>query len=151
MVQNLLASRFKLKFHIEKRNLKALVLTVDKPGKLQVNTNADLPEAGRLPITMAGYGGLKGERVDMPYFVWWFASNILKEPVVDKTGLTGFYDFKLHFSPRLTVVPDAEVPDDAFGPPIYKAFKDQLGLKLTRMKAPVEVIVIDHAEKPSAN
>jgi uncharacterized protein (TIGR03435 family) len=78
-------------------------------------------------------------------------------PVVDQTGLDGHYDFQLNWTPDetqfsgigITVPPPSDKPD---APPVLGiAMLDQLGLKLTTTKAPVEVIVIDHIEKPSAN
>jgi uncharacterized protein (TIGR03435 family) len=94
-----------------------------------------------------------------------FAARVLSvqtdRPVIDKTGLTGAYDIHLEFAVdsarrgpvRLNGmdVPAAEVPDDlTVGPSIFTALK-QLGLKLSPDKAPIEVIVVDLAEKPSAN
>ena len=70
-------------------------------------------------------------------------------PVIDKTGLTGSYDFMLEFmhnNPDL-VAPDSPEADRS----IYTAVQDQLGLKLTPAKEPMDVLVIDHAERPSEN
>ena len=62
-------------------------------------------------------------------------------PVLDKTGLAGRFDFDLTWSADL----DSNLPD------LFTALRDQLGLKLVTVKAPVEVIVIDHVERPSGN
>jgi len=79
--------------------------------------------------------------------------------VVDKTGLTGKYDFVLEWTPDigagggapgLTDGPNASVPGVP-GPTIFTALQEQLGLKLESQKGPVENIVIDRAEKPSEN
>jgi uncharacterized protein (TIGR03435 family) len=74
--------------------------------------------------------------------------------VLDKTGLTGKYDFQLEFSRA----PDAPLPPGLSLPPandseptIFDALKDQLGLKLVPIKLPLNEIVIDHIEKPSEN
>jgi uncharacterized protein (TIGR03435 family) len=152
MVQTLLATRFNLKYHIEKRNLPALALTVYKPGKLLVNTNTNLRDGDWLPIRMTSpLGGFKGERATMSYFTWWFASNILKQPIVDRTGLQDFYDFDLHFNLAALNSTQDENADTPAGPSLFTALKEQMGLKLSRIKGPVEVIVIDHADRPSAN
>ena len=71
-------------------------------------------------------------------------SGTLGQPVLDKTGLTGEYDYKLEFAPENAAA-------DADAPTIFTALQEQLGLKLEPQKAPVEVVVIDRAEKPSEN
>ena len=73
-------------------------------------------------------------------------ANICGRPVFDKTGLTGKYDYKLEYAPE-----DAQPDPDSTAPSIYTAVQEQLGLKLESAKGPVEIFVIDHAEKPSGN
>ena len=65
------------------------------------------------------------------------------DPVVDETGLTGLYDLNLDFTLDENLA--------AEGVRIFEAVQDQLGLKLEARKGPVEVIVVDHVEKPSGN
>ena len=65
------------------------------------------------------------------------------QPVSDETGLKGAFDWELAFSPR--------VPGDTDAPSIFAAVQEQLGLKLERRRGTLEVIAIDHAERPSAN
>lgn len=83
----------------------------------------------------------------------WLLANILKNqlggPVVDDTGLSGAYDFELIYERPNRA---GKVPPDDIVPalPLNEAIKD-LGLRLEKGKAPVEVLVVDHAEKPSAN
>ena len=72
--------------------------------------------------------------------------EMLECPVVDRTGLQGIYSFDLAFAP---IQPDPSGNDS--GPSIFSALQEQMGLKLEKTKAPVEVTVIDRAEKPSAN
>ena len=67
-------------------------------------------------------------------------------PVVDRTGLTGAYDFTLRREPR-TEGPKTEPSADAFSSSIFTAIQEQLGLKLEAKKMPVDVLVVDHAEK----
>ena len=79
------------------------------------------------------------------YLVSWLSLS-LRSPVVDKTGLTGTYDFTLKFGPiTQPAVSDSNVPT------LLDAVQDQLGLKLVLGKGPLEVIVVDHIERPSRN
>ncbi|HMD50934.1 MAG TPA: TIGR03435 family protein [Bryobacteraceae bacterium] len=84
-------------------------------------------------------------------------ARFLGRTVVDKTGLTGKYDVTLHWSPDdmqlAQLPPDAPkpAPSDSSGPSIFTAVQEQLGLKLESQKGPVEMMVIDRAEKPSEN
>ena len=70
-------------------------------------------------------------------------SQVVHRPIVDKTGLTGRYDFTLHYSP--------ERGEPNGFPSLFTALPEQLGLKLESQKGPVDFIVVDHAEKPTAN
>jgi uncharacterized protein (TIGR03435 family) len=74
----------------------------------------------------------------------------LDRPVVDRTGLTGTFNIQLTFTREnpdaMGLIPD--LPDNA-APSIFVALQQQLGLKLEPVKAPVDVLVVDHAEKPS--
>lgn len=163
MFQTLLADRFKLKFHREMRTLPALVLTVDKPGsKMKPNEST---EPFDVPIKLASGGRppappkFAGTHVPMEYLRWWLGQAVgnfrpgQERPVVDKTGLTGFYDFTLEFAPDLSGLNTVEgtAPPQFDGPTIFTALREQLGLKLESAKGPVEVFVIDHAEKPTEN
>jgi uncharacterized protein (TIGR03435 family) len=95
-----------------------------------------------------------------------FASGLLASrldrPVVDKTGVAGKFNFHLEFSPAATASGSfgGEGTDngggsapttDSAGPSIFTAIQEQMGLKLSSDKGPVEVLVVDHVEKPSAN
>ena len=82
---------------------------------------------------------------------------VLDRPVVDQTGITGRYDFTLTWTPDefqfgglgMKVPPPS---GDAAAPPdLFTAFQQQLGLKLESTKAPADILVIDHVEKPSEN
>ncbi len=73
-------------------------------------------------------------------------SSIAGRPVMDKTGLTGKYDYKLEFAPE-----DSQADPDPAGPSIFTAVQEQLGLKLEPAKGPVDIFVMDHIEKPSGN
>jgi uncharacterized protein (TIGR03435 family) len=71
--------------------------------------------------------------------------------VVDQTGLTGNYNFTLRWTPDEGPVPPSDAPENASAASIFTAVQEQLGLKLEHTKAPVQVLVVDHIEWPSAN
>lgn len=153
MYQNLLVDRFHLKFHIETKDANAYVLTIDKSGsKLKVS---EQPPSYDLPMNFSGLGVMTGTRAPMPYFCWMLGQLLQgdERPVVDMTGLTGFYDFHLSFRP--TGLPQEEfdqLPAEARDrPSLFDALKEQLGLKLTARKGPVQYFVIDHIERPTEN
>jgi uncharacterized protein (TIGR03435 family) len=153
MFQNLLVDRFKLKYHKETRILPAYELVVDKSGaKLTENKS---PEHFDIPVRPTGFGKLEATHCSMSYFSW-SLSQRLDRPVIDQTGLTQFYDFKLEWTPELppgvAARPDlaANVPPTN-GPDIFTALREQLGLKLDSHKGPVEVMIIDQVERPSEN
>ncbi len=143
----LLASRFNLAIHKETREFALFELHVDKNG----------PKADGLKESTSTPGGsflgnvfvAKGN--DMRDLSIMLAS-LLKEPVIDKTGLTGGYDFTLRWSPdELSAVPRTSTGDADKLPSIFTALREQLGLRLDRARGPLEVIVIDNADRPSAN
>lgn len=154
MLQTLLTDRFQLKFHHENRHLPVFTLAVAPGGpKLEeakaedptgVNTDAS---SGHLTVTIKrqAIAGLVN-----------YLANMLRNPVLDKTGLSGLYNFKLEFVPDLPARPGGDppmlngVPVDS-GPSLVTAVREQLGLKLEERKEPVEVMVIDHAEHASEN
>ena len=157
MMRKLLASRFKLTVHEEKREMPAYVLTVAKSGEKLSPTqlHGPLPGFGLRPgndgLTMNVMNSTIGE------FTTILQMMVLDRPVVDQTALTGRYDFHFSFTPD-----DSEfngnpptVPTLATGveaaPGLFEALQQQAGLKLSAEKAPVTVIAIDHVEKPSAN
>ncbi|MDR3702098.1 MAG: TIGR03435 family protein [Candidatus Sulfopaludibacter sp.] len=153
MFENLLADRFKLKFHKESKEGAVYALSVDKSGsKMKVN---DSPEPYDIPIKGSRDGVTLGTRVPMQYFCWWLGQVLQRDerPVIDKTGLTGNYDFTLSFAPELPPdFPKENLPPGFLDrPSIFDALREQLGLRLQPQKGPVEFFVIDSAEKPTGN
>lgn len=151
MFQNLLKDRFKLQFHNETRTLRAFALVVEKSGpKLTLNQS---PENFDIPVQPTGFGKLSATHCSMSYFSW-ILSQFLDQPVLDQTGLDKFYDFKLEWTPELPPNmagrQDLNLPPTS-GPDIFTAVREQLGLRLESRKGPVQVMVIDHIEKPSEN
>jgi uncharacterized protein (TIGR03435 family) len=148
MFQTLLAERFKLRFHRERKELAAYALSVDKSGsKLKVS---DSKEPFDVPIKPGDQPGKSvGTRVPMEYLCF-FLAQLLNVPVVDQTGLDAFYDFTLELPAPAPLLTPGPAPA-ADGPDIFTALRQQLGLKLESRKAPVEVFVIDHVERPTNN
>jgi uncharacterized protein (TIGR03435 family) len=162
MIQALLRDRMGFTFHRETREIQVYTLTVEKGGpKFQASKppSAD-PDLRRPPIwATSGRDGvvtLTGERVDIAFLARMLTLNSHR-PVIDKTiGLTGTYDMTLRFVPEdgQVEMPGGRTPleaPDPVGQDLVSAVKDQLGLKLESGKGPVEVIVIDHIERPSGN
>jgi uncharacterized protein (TIGR03435 family) len=148
MLRSLLVDRFKLAVHNETRQLPVYELVVAKNGpkfqpakpeeKFKYSTNF---RGGLTMLTLqtAEISALTGE-----------LSGRLSRPVIDKTGLIGKYDIKLEWAHDTSLSSDAAA-NDASGPSIFTAVQEQLGLKLQPAKAPVDVIVIDQVEQPTAN
>jgi uncharacterized protein (TIGR03435 family) len=153
MFQNLLADRFNLKFHKEMKEGPVYALTVEKSG-LKMTENQSGQDL-KIPITFGAGGEANGVRVPMQYLCWWLGQQLQRDerPVIDKTGLDKSYNFTLSFAPELPpdVPRDSLPPELRDRPSIFDAVKEQLGLKLTPEKGPIENIVIDHVERPSEN
>jgi uncharacterized protein (TIGR03435 family) len=153
MFQNLLADRFKLKFHKEIKQGPVYALVVDKSGlKMKVNgSGQDL----KVPIIPGKDNQFTGTRVPVQYRCWWLGQQLQqdKRPVIDETGLKDSYDFTLAFAPELPPDVPKEVlaPELLDRPSIFDAVRDQLGLRLVPQNGPVEHYVIDHIERPSEN
>jgi uncharacterized protein (TIGR03435 family) len=143
MIQALLAERFKLTLHREKRQLPIYTLVVTKNGP-KIHAVEDGP-----PRTSGVPGRLDATRITMQKLAD-LLSRQAGLPVVDSTGLKGVFDFTLTWSPDEA----AATPTDAgaAGPSIFTALQEQLGLKLESGKGPVEILVVDHMEKaPTGN
>jgi uncharacterized protein (TIGR03435 family) len=155
MIQKLLADRFKLTFHNDKKELSVYVLSVSKTGAKM--TKNDSAPNGLPGLFFQGLGELNVHNALMSDFTGLLQRAVLDRPVVDQTGLTGRFDFKLNWTPDDSQPGDigAKIPlpaDSADTPPnLYTAIQEQIGLKLEATKAPADVMVIDHVEKPSAN
>jgi len=155
MMQKLLTDRFKLVFHREKKELTVYALTVAKTGHKLTKNDSD--PNGLPALFFRGLGMLPVRNATMGEFAGTMQGAVLDRPVVDQTGLQGRFDFTLNWTPDETqfgglgvrVPPPA---DNASAPPgLFTAIQEQLGLKLDSARAPVEVFVIDRAEKPSEN
>lgn len=153
MLQALLAERFQLKVHHVSRERPIYNLVAAKHGpklkasagdeKFQKNVDGRL-DGGRTTRMTARHVSVAQLMDDFAIYA--------RRPVRDHTGLTGFYDFELEWAanPLGGAAPDAVIPETG-GVPFPAALEKQLGLKLESATAMFDAIVIDHAEKPSAN
>ena len=145
MMRQLLADRFKFSFHRESREMKAFALTVAPTGsKMKESAPGTTPHRENTAYTTIAKAMTMQEFAD-------FLAAPMETPMVDQTGLKGRYDFLLDFRPYLPVVDRPLGLDDFLGA-MQAALEGQLGLKLERLnKMPIEVLVVDHLEKPSEN
>jgi uncharacterized protein (TIGR03435 family) len=162
MLQKPLEDRLKLRIHRETKEVPVYALTVAKNGpKLHPFVDGSCGE-GKDGKPRCGFGGIRMAGVNLiletrKVGVTEFAKNVLSvldRPVVDKSGITGLFDFHLEFAPDETTpaLPRLKTSDDsASGPSIFTAMQEQLGLKLEPAKGPGEFLVIDSVERPSGN
>ncbi len=176
MLQALLADRFRLTLHRETRELPVYDLTARNSGiKLRAAKEANcvsfqpgmtprsIPgsvDCGYAPLLLSPTGlRMNGRKLHMADLIRELAMT-LGRPVMDKTGFTGEFDLNLNYTDdALTKSPVSAAPDDPGGNrlpgepnlSIVFAAMQQLGLKLEPAKGPVEVLVVDHAERPTAN
>lgn len=146
MVQKLLAERFGLKFHTEKRELSVYAVRIAKGGpklKPAANPNDGLDQTGNGGGNVQSILYTSCSMADFAFGEQFFFDR----PVVDQTSLPGKFDFTLRYT-----VDESRTTDDPNAPPgIFTAVQEQLGLKFEATKAPANVYVIDHVERPSAN
>lgn len=177
MLLPLLVERFNLKYHHETRDLPMYTLVVAKGGpKLTASKEGSASDAsGTGAGAPKGPANMRGRMMMMPGRIEGQSATVdvlarmlspqLGHTVVDKTGLTGNYDYTLQWTPDDAAMPMAGGPAggpggapgreanaaEAGGPSLFTAIEEQLGLKLDSTKGPVDVIVIDHLDLPSAN
>ncbi len=141
MLRQVLEERFRLKLRRETREMPVYELVVEKGGPKMPKhdpNDIDHPPMGPGPNGR----GMSGRNLAMNYLAI-SLSRVLDRNVVDKTGLDGAWDVVLDF------VRDNDPNQD--GPSVFTAVREQLGLRLVAAKGPVEHIVIEGAERPSAN
>ena len=176
MMQSFLADRFKLAVHWETRQLPVYALVVAKPGKTgpqlvphaaDNSTCRDRnsqpeppPEPGIAHSVLVPCGGylispghivVESTLADLAKGISWYQQ--IDRAVVDRTGLSGIFEITIDYAPTLpSAAPGADTNADSLLPSsIFVAMQEQLGLKLESQKGPVNVLVIDHIEEPSAN
>jgi uncharacterized protein (TIGR03435 family) len=142
MLQTLLADRFKLEMHRESRRAQTMVLEVAKGGpKLQL--------AGAAPYSWKNvHDHLEATKLTMSEFAEILSRN-LNLPVIDRTGLNGAFNFTLRWNPDVAEGLNHDDSALALRPEVAAAISRQLGLTLKARKMPVEMFVVDHAERPT--
>jgi uncharacterized protein (TIGR03435 family) len=156
MVQKLLADRFMLTFHRDKQELPVYAITTAKTGSKLTRSEGD--PNGLPGMFFRGLGVLPAVNASIADLAGVLQTAVLDRPVVDQTGIAGRYDFTLTWTPDesqfaglgIRVPPPAANAVNA-PPGLFTAIQEQLGLRLESTKAPVDVLVVDRAEKPSAN
>ena len=172
MVQSMLADRFKLELHTVTAEASVLALVLEKPGTTgptlrphsegdpcdarmpprdtaAISVGAFPPACDAITVVDKPHGAilLAARDIAVKQIVGLVSSlGRLGRPVVDRTGLTGSFDFTLEFTPQ----PIAQ-PDDLQPVMLEDAIHEQLGLKLKPTRAPLETLIIDHVERPSEN
>lgn len=152
MLQNLLADRFGLAFHRAKKKLSVFTIVVGKTGSKLVTGSAD-PNRGP-GVGFNRHGVMTVRSATMSDFAGFLQRYALDRPVVDRTNISGIYSFKLAWTPDETQFEGrgfAPAKDTGDAPDLFTAIQQQLGLKLESAKIPVDVLVIDRVEKPTAN
>jgi len=145
MIRKILADRFGLRFHREKRELAVYALVVAKGGPrlvpaAQPNAQPGQHNEGHGMQTTRSF--TSAAMSDFVLTMQFFPDR----PIVDQTGLTGRYDIKLTYT-----YGDASNSDPDAPPPLFTALQEQLGLKIKPTKSATDVLVVDHVERPSAN
>ena len=172
MLQTLLAERFQLRVRRETREMPAYVLTVARGGaKLTPSKDGGClerdpskpippPAPGAAASRLCGNNNMNsrisppnmtwtGVRIDMPQVAGSLA-NYFRRPVVDRTGLTGFFDVQIDLPPlQPAAATDAGAADS--GPSVFTVLQERLGLRVEDGKGPVEVLVVDRIERPTEN
>jgi uncharacterized protein (TIGR03435 family) len=154
MLRSLLTDRFKLTFHREPREFSIYQLEITKSGpKLRESATPDAPSTVGPGVVYPQRIVLPARNATMADFASLLQRAILDRPVVDKTGLSARYDFDLEWAPDETQfggdVPAASA--DAPSAPLFSAVQQQLGLRLVPTRGLVDALIVDKAERPSAN
>jgi uncharacterized protein (TIGR03435 family) len=162
MLQSLLAERFHLKAHVEKREFNGYALMVAKTGaRLKEGAAAPPPHVDGFPDLPANRPGLSSQHTmsgdyllvrarvrqePMAQFADWL--HIADDqPVVDATGLTGKYDFIFEYTAEFKNTTPGTASEPPVAPDLFTALRQQLGLQLVRQKVPLQVVVVESADK----
>jgi uncharacterized protein (TIGR03435 family) len=144
MLQTLLVERFKLKLHKETKELPAYVLLIAKGG-IKFHESKEEGELSMGPPPDKNHMTVTMKRVPASMFVEEL-SNALRAPVINNTGLEGRYDATIDIGKYMADLPQKEGAFDPV-PMIVTGLQEELGLKLESKKMPLDLLIIDHAEK----
>ncbi len=154
MLRTLLTERFQLTFHRQQKQFAIYLLTVTKEGaKLKSSGASENDPSSVISTVYPGRIVMPARNASMQDFTSVLQRAVLDRPVVNKTGLTGRYDFDLDWSPSGREF-GGDIPaagEDAPSPPLFTAVQQQLGLKLEATHGLAQAFVIDDVERPSAN
>jgi len=151
MLQGLLADRFKLELRREKKEMTVYSMVIGKNGSKLKEVKPDGDDMNR-GVRLKGIGRVTGVTASTSQLAEALSDialngeHIVDRPVIDRTGLTGTYDFTLAWTPE-----HGGASPELSGPSIFTAVQEQLGLRLVEQKSPVEIFVIDHVAKASVN
>jgi uncharacterized protein (TIGR03435 family) len=164
MLKAVLIDRFKCTFHVETKDVSGFALVSDRRGaKLTRSASQDLPTAKevnssviilddatkrQMPIRSLASGRpaiLVGQRASLSTLAT-FISRFWTAPVVDKTGLSGLYDFQVHWQPEGSL--GSTLPERT-GPSFNTSLSEELGLRLEPARVSVEILIVDHIERPT--
>jgi uncharacterized protein (TIGR03435 family) len=149
MMANLVAERFHLRFHLEKRELAVYAIRV-APGGPNLKSSDGGPNT--MPsLAFRGRGELVARNASLNDLAWELQSAVLARPVVDRSGLTQRFDFTLSWTPdefqTSALAGEARTAETA--PNLFTAVRQQLGLRLTAARSKVDVMVIEHIALPN--
>jgi uncharacterized protein (TIGR03435 family) len=147
-LQSLLRQRFNLEVHRETRDLPEYALEVAKKGPRFIQDDAANSSNNSRAGIQRSCGQMIGTNTTMANLSLMLARQ-LDRPVLDRTGLTGKYNFKFAWTPDTG--PCSDSPDLSNAPSIFTALEETLGLRLESIKGPVDSLIIDHADRPSEN
>ena len=140
MLRAMLADRFHLVAHVETKTLPVYNLVLTKDGPKFKPTVHPADDGG----TSTNDANFEGHAIPVRDLAVSLA-GMLQRTILDKTNLTGTYDFTLHWTR------DGAASSDSSFPPLFTALQEQLGLKLESAKGPVDTLVVDHVERPTEN
>ena len=148
MMANLIAERFHLRFHLEKRELAVYAITADQGGPNLKSTDSGpntMPSLG-----FRGRGELVARNASLNDLAWELQSAVLDRPVVDQSGLTKRFDFTLSWTPDEFQPPAlaGETRTAETAPNLFTAIRQQLGLRLTSTRSIVDAMVIERIALP---
>jgi uncharacterized protein (TIGR03435 family) len=147
-LQTLLADRFQLRVHRERKEIPAYALLVGKGGPKFKESSPDATESTHTVVSGRNQS-ITASKTSMDELAQMMRGVFsMDRAVVDRTGLTGAYDFKIEATPEPRIKGD---DSDLRNISIFTAVQQQLGLRLASQKAMIEVLVVDHVEKPSPN